>query len=231
MAFCHSCGAENPASARFCDQCGTELLPVPNQAPPAQTPAPPAAAISAGPGTCPQCGAPAIPGEAFCDNCGASLLELPNPASTIPSQPTYPPPQPVTPPQSPVPPPPQPQPAAPPQPAVPPPPGTLELVQLVVQETSASIPLPATTEVIIGRSDPVSNYYPDIDLTTHGALQKGVGRRHMRLFVQGGQLYVEDLDSTNGTFLNNQRLAPRTPQPVNHNDDLCIGALMLQVRR
>jgi hypothetical protein len=72
MPFCPQCGVDNPESARYCDQCGAMLIPVP-----AQTTAPataPATSVPAiGPTVCPQCGQAAIPGEAFCDNCGAPL--------------------------------------------------------------------------------------------------------------------------------------------------------------
>ncbi|PMP83882.1 MAG: hypothetical protein C0184_04655, partial [Chloroflexus aggregans] len=29
MPFCPQCGAANPDSARFCDQCGAKLIPAP----------------------------------------------------------------------------------------------------------------------------------------------------------------------------------------------------------
>src|SRR5262245_3197102 len=70
--FCPQCGIDNPATARYCDQCGAALVPVTAAAPtvPGLAAVPPPVA---GPISCPQCGASAIPGEAFCDNCGAPL--------------------------------------------------------------------------------------------------------------------------------------------------------------
>ncbi|MEI8167659.1 MAG: FHA domain-containing protein, partial [Chloroflexales bacterium] len=64
----------------------------------------------------------------------------------------------------------------------------------------------------------------------HGAIESGVGRRHARLFVQGGQILIEDLDSTNGTFRNGVRLAPRQPSPVANGDELRLGNLILAVQ-
>ena len=65
---CPTCGAENDAANRFCDQCGSRITPS-GEFPQAAVAAQPTAA---GP-TCPSCGASVLPGEAFCDDCGASL--------------------------------------------------------------------------------------------------------------------------------------------------------------
>ena len=56
------------------------------------------------------------------------------------------------------------------------------------------------------------------------------GRRHLRLFVQAGQIMVEDMDSTNGTLLNGQRLAPRQPQPVRDGDQIQPGKIVLRLQ-
>jgi len=52
-------------------------------------------------------------------------------------------------------------------------------------------------------------------------LDSGVSRRHARLVLQGSVYILEDLGSTNGTFINGQRLAaPRALQP---NDIIMLG--------
>src|SRR5690348_9845859 len=67
---CPTCGAENEAANRFCEQCGSRMEPSGGY-PQAQV-ALAAQPTAAGP-TCPSCGAAVLPGEAFCDECGASL--------------------------------------------------------------------------------------------------------------------------------------------------------------
>jgi len=48
-----------------------------------------------------------------------------------------------------------------------------------------------------------------------------VSRRHARITFQAGRYYVEDLGSTNGTFLNEQRIQTQTP--LNHGDVIRLG--------
>ena len=48
-----------------------------------------------------------------------------------------------------------------------------------------------------------------------------VSRRHLRLFLQGNQYGVEDLGSTNGTFVNGQRLAG--PYVLHPGEFLTLG--------
>ncbi|MBK9715406.1 MAG: zinc ribbon domain-containing protein [Kouleothrix sp.] len=269
--YCPQCGVDNPANARFCDQCGAALIPVaaaptpPSPAAPTLSsptaPIQPSSAAPAVPASsssvmCPQCGASAIPGEAFCDNCGAPLnaparppaAPAPTYSAGVPPQPTYPAPQPasITPPPAPAYTPPAPAytppapaytppaPAyTPPQPAYTPPAPRVTLApsRLTVASSGATIALPAAAQAVIGRADPVSNFYPDIDLNPHGALEGGVGRRHARLSVQAGQLMIEDLDSTNGTVVNGQKLAARQSRPLSDGDQILIGKLLLRFQQ
>ncbi len=100
--------------------------------------------------------------------------------------------------------------------------------RFVVQLTNAPLPLPpGRTEFIIGREDPVSNVFPDIDLTDHGGDEGGVSRRHARVFIQGQQVLIEDLNSTNYTHVNQQRLTPGQPHPLHDGDQVRLGRVKL----
>ncbi|SRR6056297_241177 len=48
-----------------------------------------------------------------------------------------------------------------------------------------------------------------------------VSRRHAALYIDGGELYIEDSGSRNGSYLNGSRIEARTP--VRHMDILQIG--------
>jgi pSer/pThr/pTyr-binding forkhead associated (FHA) protein len=89
---------------------------------------------------------------------------------------------------------------------------------------------PGMTEVIIGREDPVSGIFPDVDLTDHGGDEGGVSRQHARVFVQGDQVLIEDLNSTNYTYVNQQRLVPGQLQPLDDGDEILMGRVKLIYR-
>jgi hypothetical protein len=51
-----------------------------------------------------------------------------------------------------------------------------------------------------------------------------VSRSHAELRLLAGVLEVADLGSTNGTFVNGDRLKPHEPRPLHPGDEVCFGA-------
>ncbi|HLG75913.1 MAG TPA: FHA domain-containing protein [Ktedonobacteraceae bacterium] len=208
-----SLGHENPDGSAFCDECGEPLntaAPVAVAAPAATSAAAPAAA-PAGTQVCPSCGAVNPEGEAFCSNCGVSLLGAPAPAAGVA---------------------PTPAPAAAAAPVAAPAAAPAGLqARLIVEADNQEFDLAGKDNITIGREDAVSNIYPDVDLTPHGGEEGGVSRLHARIFVENGQYFVEDENSTNATFLNRQRLAAKTPTPINDNDEIRFGRVLLRFKR
>jgi pSer/pThr/pTyr-binding forkhead associated (FHA) protein len=66
-------------------------------------------------------------------------------------------------------------------------------------------------EVILGRG-------PSADIQLEDTFASS---RHARIAAQGSVMVIEDLGSTNGTFLNGEPL--RGPQPLHHGDRIRIG--------
>ncbi|MCX7994858.1 MAG: GGDEF domain-containing protein [candidate division WOR-3 bacterium] len=65
-------------------------------------------------------------------------------------------------------------------------------------------------EYLIGRSD-------ECDFVIDG---KEVSRRHARIYYEGGAFKIEDLNSTNGTFVNGKQI---TSAELKHGDEINIG--------
>lgn len=109
-----------------------------------------------------------------------------------------------------------------------PPVATATAPKLVVEADGQTFDLAGKSEILIGREDPISNIYPDVDLTPHGGEEGGVSRLHAKMFLQGNQYMIEDQNSTNFTFVNKQKLAPKTPTPINDGDEIRLGRVVLK---
>ena len=57
-----------------------------------------------------------------------------------------------------------------------------------------------------------------------------VSRTHARLEYRDGGWYVSDLGSTNGTFLNGDRLPPDTATPLAYGANIRFGAILSRFR-
>lgn len=239
-ATCPACQASVIPGEAFCGNCGNLLAavqpsvaPAPPQqplSPPYQPPqqqayqppyAPPAPQQGGGV-TCTVCGTTNPPGTMFCDSCGASLpgqqaAAQPHQAASPPHAAAYPP-------------------------ASYPPGGQSAYggtpvgsgygapAKLVVASSGHTFDLSGKQEALIGREDPVSNVFPEVDLTNHGGLESGVGRTHAKLLNRGGQWLIEDLNSTNGTWVNKNKVNAGTPHPLNPGDEVRLGRVILNFR-
>jgi len=83
------------------------------------------------------------------------------------------------------------------------------------------------SEILIGRRDPMSNIFPEVDLSKYDPQTK-ISRRHARIWREGHTFLLEDLGSSNGTILvpivhDQFRLAPRQPHPLTNGDKIRVG--------
>jgi hypothetical protein len=85
-------------------------------------------------------------------------------------------------------------------------------------------------EMIIGRGDAARGIEPDISLTEDAALTGGVSRLHAKVFCQDNNYYLSDLNSTNSTYLNEQKLAPQQPSRLRDGDEIRLGRYLLRLR-
>jgi len=225
---CPECGMAVVPGEPFCDNCGAALdTAAPGSQPQAPAPVRPSPVAApdveqGGPLICPNCGVELEPGSNFCDMCGAPVGGVP-PTPWAGAEPPVQEPH-MPPAQEPY------VPSAQPIPASEAPAAVHE--RFVVQGTNATLPFPpGGTEFIVGRADPVSGVFPQIDLTDHGGDEGGVSRQHARISVQGAQVFIEDLNSTNFTYVNQQRLTPGHPQPLEEGDEIRLGRVRLTFHR
>jgi pSer/pThr/pTyr-binding forkhead associated (FHA) protein len=82
----------------------------------------------------------------------------------------------------------------------------------------------------VGRWDADGGVFPDVDLDADDPEAK-VSRRHARITRVDGNYFVEDMGSTNGTFINRgKRLPPGTRLPLNDGDEIIVGKTFLRFR-
>lgn len=78
-------------------------------------------------------------------------------------------------------------------------------------------------ETTIGRKDPVTGIYPDIDLTPVDG-QRSISRRHSKIYRRGAKFFLsEEIGTMNGTYRNGQRLETGVPVEILPGDEVRIG--------
>lgn len=85
-------------------------------------------------------------------------------------------------------------------------------------------------KTLVGRSDAVANFMPDLDLSPFGGQIAGVSRKHANLIKREDGLYIEDLGSTNGSSLNQIPIEPDRLYPLRDGDEIELGRLRIVMR-
>ncbi len=86
------------------------------------------------------------------------------------------------------------------------------------------------TETSVGRRDPVTGIYPDVDLSPVDS-QRSISRRHGKIFRRGDKYFLsEEIGTMNGTFVNGERLETGVPVEVKPGDELRFGVVELEFR-
>lgn len=101
---------------------------------------------------------------------------------------------------------------------------------------------PVTTEGATWQLNALTEALGDLTLSVSDSLSVGrgsdndvvlgskqVSRNHAVLSVLNGELYVKDLESSNGTFVNEQRIEGNKSQRLNANDTLGVASFNFQV--
>jgi CRP-like cAMP-binding protein len=100
--------------------------------------------------------------------------------------------------------------------------------RLLHEASGMEFPLNVGAETMVGRRDPVTGIFPDIDLSPVDP-QRAVSRRHAKLIRRGEQFYAsEEIGTMNGTFVNQARLEKGVPTEFRPGDELRFGVVSLR---
>lgn len=162
---------------------------------------------------CSNCRHPNMAGAMFCSECGAPLVPedmqiTQNIKTGQVKEPFQKPPIPDAP-------------AAVPQ--------TRSWATLHMLDTGQVLPLTERNEFTLGRITEGQPIMPDIDLAPYQAYASGVSRLHAVLKREGNHVFIMDLGSSNGTFVNGKRLTPNVDQALANGDVIALGKLKIQV--
>lgn len=96
-------------------------------------------------------------------------------------------------------------------------------------DSRTSINLRLSERITIGRADEGEEHELGLNLAPYEAAQNGVSRVHAALFGENGIIYVEDLNSSNGTRINGFQVNAGRPYRLRDGDELEFGSLRLVV--
>ena len=103
-------------------------------------------------------------------------------------------------------------------------------IVLIQLENGQPIAILNEKSFILGReSDEIKIWEPLVDLTHLNAYEYGISRVHARIRKVKNSYQIIDLESTNGTWIENQRIAPKTPTPLASGDRIRLGRLNMLV--
>ncbi|MEJ2487424.1 MAG: FHA domain-containing protein [Anaerolineales bacterium] len=162
--------------------------------------------------TCPNCNFEEPEGAIFCTECGTRLIDAQGLSTAtfgttdLDFQSSVQPPEPS-----------QPLPV------------TEAQVNLHIIRTGQILPLVGREEHTLGRISQGQSILPDIDLAPYDGYSQGVSRLHATLKIKHDNLFIEDLGSSNGTRINDNKIDPHTDQLVQHGDVISLGRFKIQV--
>jgi hypothetical protein len=213
MTRCAECNEENMDGLEYCDSCGAKLEVAPTdstQAAPAAT----EASVSLDEASAE---AEAAQKEPETEAIQAAALEAPA-AEPVAEDIAAEEPAPVSAPA--------PEPAASPTPAA----ASGQTAKLTVMRGGTigkEFPL-QVGDNLIGRWDPDSGSFPEVDLETDD-IEARISRKHA-LIKFGDTITIEDIGSLNGTFVNRgQRLEPGSPVTLKDGDEIIVGKTFFKV--
>lgn len=103
------------------------------------------------------------------------------------------------------------------------------LLRLEIDSAPTPILINVKREMSLGRRDPATGTTPDVDLTPYAGYRLGVSRKHAVIRLRDRRLEIQDLGSSNGTYVNGKRLLPHHPETLRDGDEIILGKMTIRV--
>jgi pSer/pThr/pTyr-binding forkhead associated (FHA) protein len=101
-------------------------------------------------------------------------------------------------------------------------------VSLYIQGRSLPVTVEEKSHIVLGRRKTAEDTFVTVDLSAVGAHELGVSRHHAVIHLEnGGVVTLEDLGSSNGTFVNDARLVAGQPSPLRSGDEIRLGKMVI----
>ena len=97
----------------------------------------------------------------------------------------------------------------------------------IINSSCRRISLPVNGELVLGRFDPDLTTPLDVDLTYEDREYFSVSRRHAKIICAQEGYFIEDLGSSNGSFVNGERLTPHQSRQLQSGDSVMLGKLKM----
>ncbi len=103
------------------------------------------------------------------------------------------------------------------------------IIFLHIQDVPDPITVQIQDQLVLGRTGGGNGEIAHLNLDSFGAAEAGVSRRHALLQRKISHLYIEDLGSTNYTYVNDQRLPVGRQFRLSDGDMVRLGHLNLRI--
>ncbi len=100
---------------------------------------------------------------------------------------------------------------------------------LFVEDHQEPLSVMVSRRVTLGRYREDAPQDTHVDLDAFNAFDKGVSRVHLAIHRRSDGFYVEDLGSSNGSWLNNESMIPHQVYPFANGGEVRLGALRIRM--
>lgn len=100
---------------------------------------------------------------------------------------------------------------------------------LYLKNAESAVEYTITNDTVIGRNDMRKKLRRETASDYLEIIKADISRIHAKIYQINGQYLLQDLNSTNGTFLNDKRLIPGVMYPLTDQSQLSLGETRFQV--